>query len=454
MLGFDYGTSNCATALMGANGPEVIKLGKHGKYMASSLYSPSREIIVNWLQQGLTGEEKSIFSEKRAYLLSKGQEQLSELTLDGISHELSFGQFALERYLEDPSEGYYIKSPKSFLGSTGLTPQQIAFFEHIVAAMMLEVKTQTEDTLQKTVTQVVIGRPVNFQGQQGEESNRQALEVLTNAAKSIGFKDVEFQFEPVAAGFEYEASLTQETRVLVVDIGGGTTDCSMILMAGDKANSLDRSSDLLGHSGKRVGGNDFDIQLAMKQIMPNLGSQGTLISGKPMPTSSYFDAVAINNLFLQSQFYSDKNGRYLRELALDVVEPDLFARLLKVYREKLSYQLVNDAEQAKIALSQEEQFLINLSYLDQGLAQETNREDFLFATAQELRAITSLMNEAIRQSGVEPDVIFVTGGTASSPVIHDFLSNAFNHVPIIVGDNFGSVTSGLARWSSRLFGES
>ena len=100
----------------------------------------------------------------------------------------------------------------------------------MVAAMMSNVKSLTEAKLGYAVDQTVIGRPINFQGLHGEESNRQAIEVLTNAAKRVGFKDVEFQFEPVAAGFEFEASLTKETKVLVVDIGGGTSDCSMLLM--------------------------------------------------------------------------------------------------------------------------------------------------------------------------------------------------------------------------------
>lgn len=451
MLGFDYGTSNCAMAVMAQGAPQIVPLGHHGKYMASSLYAPSRDIIVNWLHQSLNEPEKSIFGENRRFLLSKGQEALLDLKLDGIATDLSFGRDALAHYLDDPSEGYYIKSPKSFLGSTGLQPAQIAFFEHVVAAMMLEVKKHTETFLQREVEQVVIGRPINFQGQHGEDSNRQAMDVLTRAAKSIGFKAVEFQFEPVAAGFEYESTLDKETRVLVVDIGGGTTDCSMIRMAGEHKNAIDRSSDLLGHSGKRLGGNDFDIQLAMKEVMPNLGSQSQLVSGKPMPTSSYFDAVAINDLYRQTEFYSDKNGRFLKDLALDVVDLEQFERFLKVYRERLSYQLVNSAEQAKIQLSENSMVNIDLTYLADSLQQSVDRQAMYEATAKELALIAGLMDEAVTQAGCQPDVIFVTGGTASSPVIHDFLTQQFEQTAIIVGDHFGSVTAGLARWSEKVF---
>ena len=49
MIGFDYGTSNCAIGIMADNRPQIVPLGAHGRYMASSLYAPDREIIVNWL---------------------------------------------------------------------------------------------------------------------------------------------------------------------------------------------------------------------------------------------------------------------------------------------------------------------------------------------------------------------------------------------------------------------
>ena len=429
----------------------MLNLGEHGKYMASSLYAPSRDIIVNWLDEYLPTEPQLAFAKKRAYLINQGKETLFDLKLDGIETHLSFGEQALNRYLEDPSEGYYIKSPKSFLGSTGLKPQQIAFFEHLVAAMMLEVKQHAEQQLDKELTQVVIGRPINFQGQHGEESNQQAINVLTNAAKDVGFKDIEFQFEPVAAGLEYEASLEHEQKVLVVDIGGGTTDCSMIIMSPTRKLSVDRKDDLLGHSGKRIGGNDFDIQLAMKKLMPNLGSTSQLTSGKPMPTKSYFNAVAINDLFAQTQFYSDEHGRFLNDLKFDAAEPEKLQRLIDVYHNKLSYQLVNNAERAKIDLSMEAETKVDLSYLTEQLAQPISRLDFFSATERELNLIADLMHEAIAQADCKPDVIFVTGGTARSPVIHDFLSQTFEHTPVVIGDHFGSVTAGLARWADRIF---
>jgi len=451
MIGFDYGTSNCAVGVMENNNPKLLSLGDHGRYIPSTLYAPSRDIIVNWLHKHLSLSEQKNFQLQRQRQMQKGQNSLRELTLDGYPTELSFGQQALNNYLQEPDEGYYIKSPKSFLGASGLLPQQVDLFEDIVAAMMSNVKKLTEAALGRSVSQTVIGRPINFQGLRGEESNQQALKILTNAAKRVGFKDVEFQFEPVAAGFEYEASLTKETKVLVVDIGGGTTDCSMLLMGPKQAILADRAADLLSHSGERVGGNDFDIAFALRGIMPSFGLDSMLKTGKPMPSNSFWQAMAINNINHQTEFYSAANGRFLEQLIRDAKQPELLTRLLTVQQQKLSYRVVNAAEQSKIALTDEMQLQIDLSDIDKELVVDLDRDSFATACQRELNSITALMNDAIAQANCQPDVVFVTGGTAKSPVLNQFLQQQFQHTPIVIGDHFGSVTAGLTRWANKIY---
>jgi hypothetical chaperone protein len=451
MIGFDYGTSNCAVAVMENGQPKILSLGEHGKYIPSTLYAPSRDIIAHWLCQQLNEEQQPLFKEQRVLPLRKGQNVLRELKLDGIPSDLSFGQAALNLYLEDPEEGYYIKSPKSFLGASGLVESQVNLFEDIVAAMMSNIKTLAEENQQKEITQAVIGRPINFQGLKGEESNRQALTILSNAAKRVGYKSVEFQYEPVAAGFEYEASLQEETKVLVVDIGGGTTDCSMLLMGPKFKGSASREQHLLAHTGVRIGGNDFDIQLALKGIMPSLGMNDMLKTGKPMPVNSFNQAVAINNINEQTNFYSQANYRYLQTLQRDAQQPDVFSRLLKVHQQKLSHRIVNGAEQAKIGLTEHDSQQIYLDDLAGNLKVEVNRVLMLTASSAQLKQVALLMNECVVQASCQPDVIFVTGGSAKSPVLNQFLRDQMPNTPLIVGDHFGSVTVGLARWAEKVF---
>ncbi len=451
MIGFDYGTSNCGVATMENGQPKITPLLGKESYIASNLYAPSRDVIANWLAQQLPESQQASYLVDRKNQLQKGQAALRELAFDGISSELLFGKTALEQYLEDPEEGYYIKSPKSFLGASGLADTQIQFFEDIVACMMSNVKKLTEKALQKEVSQTVIGRPINFQGLHGEESNRQAINVLTNAAQRVGFKDVAFQYEPVAAGFEFEATLDKETKVLVVDIGGGTSDCSMLLMSPHYSNSDNRSEHLLAHTGVRIAGNDFDIQLALQGIMPSLGMNSLLKTGKPMPTASFRQALAINNINEQTEFYSAKNRRELLQLSRDAKEKPLLERLITVHDHKLSYQLVNAAEQAKIALSCNEEQKIELDDIDDNLAVIVSRETLKQANRRTLEQIAQLMQAAVAEAQCQPEVIFVTGGTAKSPVLSDFLRQQMPGIPVVVGDHFGSVTAGLARWAEKIY---
>ena len=432
------------TSLIGNN-------NQQSNTIASNLYAPDRDIITHWLCQQLSPEQQVTFKKNRASQMQKSQRALRELSFDGISSELLFGKAALNKYLEDPEEGYYIKSPKSFLGASGLAPMQIQLFEDIVAAMMSNVKKSMEAQLKREVTQTVIGRPINFQGLHGEESNRQAINVLTNAAKRIGFKDIEFQYEPVAAGFEFETNLMKETKVLVVDIGGGTSDCSMLLMGPEFCDQTNRTQHLLAHSGVRIAGNDFDIQLALQGIMPNLGMNSLLKTGKPMPTSSFYQALAINNINEQTAFYSAKNRRDLIQLSRDAKETAIVERLITVHDHKLSYQLVNAAEQAKIKLSEQESHLIFLDDIEKGLSADVDTTILKQANNRTLNSIGELMQSAVKQAQSQPDVIFVTGGTAKSPIINHFIQQQMPNIQVVIGDHFGSVTSGLARWAEKIY---
>ena len=55
-------------------------------------------------------------------------------------------------------------------------------------------------------------------------------------------------------------------------------------MGPDRANLLDRDADLLGHTGQRIGGNDFDIRLAVAELMPWCGMGSCNKRGLPMPS--------------------------------------------------------------------------------------------------------------------------------------------------------------------------
>lgn len=203
--------------------PQLLKMENDSTLLPSMLCAPTRESVSEWLYRH---HDVPADDDETQALLRRAIRYNREEDIDVTAKSVQFGLSSLAQYIDDPEEVWFVKSPKSFLGASGLKPQQVALFEDLVCAMMLHIRQQAQAQLPEAITQAVIGRPINFQGLGGDEANAQAQGILERAAKRAGFRDVVFQYEPVAAGLDYEATLQEEKRVLVVDIGGGTTDCS------------------------------------------------------------------------------------------------------------------------------------------------------------------------------------------------------------------------------------
>ncbi|EHM45143.1 molecular chaperone [Yokenella regensburgei] len=447
-IGFDYGTANCSVAVMRDGQPQLLTMENGSTLLPSMLCAPTREAISEWLYRhhdvpATTDETQALL--RRAISYNRDED------IEVLSNSVQFGLSSLKQYMDDPEEVWFVKSPKSFLGASGLKPQQVALFEDLVCAMMLHIRQQAQAQLPESIDQAVIGRPINFQGLGGDEANQQAQGILERAAHRAGFRDVIFQYEPVAAGLDFEATLTEEKRVLVVDIGGGTTDCSLLLMGPQWRNRRDREHSLLGHSGCRIGGNDLDIALAFKCLMPLLGMGGDTEKGIALPVLPWWNAVAINDVPAQSDFYSTANGRALRDMIRDARDADKVARLLKVWQQRLSYRLVRSAEESKIALSGREACTAELPFISAGLATDINQMGLESALNQPLARILEQVQLALDNGKERPDVIYLTGGSARSPLIRKALSEQLPGIEIAGGDDFGSVTAGLARWAQVVF---
>jgi len=449
--GFDYGTSNCALGLMQSGQAQLVNIDGSHAFMPSTVYALGRELISEWLAAQLVGQAQQSFISAREQDLTQAKRFRREAFIEDDEQTLFFGRAAFDEYLAMPEEGYFVKSPKSFLGASGLQAKTLNFFEDIVASMMLTIKRSAEAGLSEPITHTVIGRPVNFQGVNSDESNRQALAILRAAAKRAGFKEVEFLYEPLAAGLHFEQQLEKEQLVLVVDIGGGTTDCSMVKMGPKLKDKVDRSDDFLGHSGERIGGNDLDIHLASHAFMPLFGMHSFKKSGLQMPTQIYWNAVSTNDLSAQSDFLHRDTGLLLEQLQRDAKQPELIARMIKLREQKQNHALVRSAERSKIALSDAEVFVADLAALDEGLELAVNRSAFQQAITRPLGRMIALMHEAIKQAACKPELIYITGGSAKSPMLTQAIQQSIGDIPVLDGDHFGSVATGLTLWANRIY---
>jgi len=333
-----------------------------------------------------------------------------------------FGNPALRAYFEDPLGGVLVRSPKSFLGSD-IHADHLARFEEIVSGMLQHIKAMAELIHGGAVTKAVIGRPVLYHGTRGEEGNSQAMEVMARAAARAGFVDFCFELEPVAAAYEYETAIISEQKLLVVDVGGGTKDCVVMRVNPAFAGKADRLADILGVSGDRIGGNDFEEALAWASVMPLFGKNTVTQDGRPLPHSPVHDAMSIRNLPAQTRFA--RSAEAIEECMQQSASPEKWAPLLKLNQQHLQYRVVHSVER--------------------GLSATVERDGLAEATERLVSKVRSLVSEAIEASQTHPDVVFLTGGMAQSPLIKEAVSGLIDAtVPLRSGDMLGNVGLGLS----------
>jgi len=418
--GLDFGTSNCLIGIWEDNNPTLLPLEGQSSRLPSALYT-SR--------------------------LNDNQ-TISEALLSDT--DTAFGEAAILRHTEDSQSGYFIKSPKSFLGAD-IRKNQLEMFSDIVARMLMHIKSNAENNTQSELQNIVLGRPVNFHGTRGEDGNRQAIDILQQSAITAGFKNIEFQMEPMAAALDFERSLTEDKLVLVLDAGGGTTDCSMVKLGPSYIQSNDRTDSILGHSGDRIGGTDLDIKLALHKVMPHFGKDSLLKNGLPIPVTLFWDAVTINDVNVQSEFLSARTQREIAAYLTQAVDQQKFQRFQVLQEERLILQLNRSTELAKINLSEQDRVDLPLDYIEEDLVIPVSRNDLRDSVKRELDVFIALMKEVETQADTKPDLIYVTGGTAKSPVIEDWIRSNYRDIDIVVGDAFGSVVSGLTTWAHRIY---
>ncbi len=452
--GLDYGTSNCSIGLMHEGAARLVPLEDGRTLIPSTLWAMRQDMVLRPVDPGrFNRAERARLLAARRDALEAASARYREQTLDlRRAKEVLFGQQAMEAHFAAPEEGFYVKSPKSFLGARGLGEEVQARFVDIVAAMMANILELARQAAGDDIRQLVVGRPVNFQGAGGDADNARALEMIERAARTNGITQVQFLFEPMAAAMELEARLTRERLVLVVDIGGGTTDCSFVRVGPARRDRLDRGEDVLGHTGERMGGNDYDQMLAFHGLMPVFGLRHSLRSGLPVPNVVCMDAVSINDVNCQQRFLSAAQRERLVGYVAAAREPQVLERLLALRDRRLTYRLVRMAEVAKIALSDAQSAIADLGFVESGLKVAIARARLESASERLLAHLRGLVEEVLLLGNARPDAVYLTGGMARSGMVRRAIAEVLPDVEVIDSDHFASVTEGLTLRARQLFG--
>ena len=383
---------------------------------------------------------------------------------DGPEHAgppRAFGRAAVAAYV-DGIDGRLMRSMKSILGSslieqtTDVGGGRGAKYLDIVAGYLKHLKTRAEAQTGTSIDRAVLGRPVFFVDDDPAR-DAQAQAALRAAATQVGFNEIEFQYEPIAAAFDYERGIRTEQLVLVADIGGGTSDFSIVRVGPKRAARLDRKGDILANHGVHVAGTDFDRRIELAAVLPLFGhgALGPSIGGAPareVPSSVYFDLATWH---LINTVYNPQRVAELRGMRGFYNEPLHHQRLMTVVTERLGHELAARAEAAKIAVAGGGDTHIDLSHVERALAVAVSERDAVQAIEADIAAIVRAAQVTAAQAGLEPqqiDALYFTGGSTGLRLLAQRIAAAFPAAQVVRGDRFASVATGLGLHARRRFG--
>jgi hypothetical chaperone protein len=370
----------------------------------------------------------------------------------------AYGRAALAAYV-DGHEGRLMRSIKSILGSdlmdeaTELPNGMQVRYLDVVIAYLRHLKHQAEAHWQSPIERAVIGRPVFFVDDDPKRDAR-AQEILMRAAKAAGIAHIRFQFEPIAAALDYESRLVAsdgERLVLVADIGGGTSDFSLLRASAKRHLAVDRRADVLANHGVHIAGTDFDRAINLATIMPVLGYGGIGPGGRPVPSKVYFDLATWH---LINANYAPKRIAELKLMRAMYNDQTAHARLMGVLARQRGHDLSARAEAAKIAVSEQGGAEISLDFIEPGLKQPLTETQQNLALKADVERIVGAARETLRLADVDHDrvdALYFTGGSTGLRDLVGQLAAAFRGAEIVRGDRYASVVSGLAITAARNF---
>ena len=404
-LGIDFGTSNTAAGLIYNGKPTVIPIEGSQKTLPTAVF------------------------------------------LDFHSRQTIYGQKAVDAMIAG-EEGRFMRALKSVLGTPLLREERQLMNERvslleIVARFLAEIKARAENTTGLRFSKAMSGRPVRFHSS-SEARNAQAALDLEEAYLRAGFETAEFLPEPEAAAMAVEG----EGRILIVDIGGGTSDFTLCERRGDKMQ-------IIASEGIRLGGTDFDKTLSLSHVMPLLG-YGSDIRNEMGPGQSRAPRAPYQDLASWEKItfvYSPKLLRDVRRWERLALSPRLFERFGTVLEMHLGHDIAFATEACKIEANAAECATINLDFIENDLSADLLQTDLSDALSDAGDALEACVRSLLDRTDYKPDqidrVVFV-GGSSLLRSVQSAIRRVLPDADYETSDVFTAVVDGLAIASGRL----
>jgi len=367
------------------------------------------------------------------------------------------GEHAISSYLKDGMKGRFIKSIKQILSRTTFTETRIHNRRYtasdLVTLILKDLKGKADEFIGYDCQKAIIGRPVFFDDESAQKDTL-AQTRLNKAAENAGFTEVRFQFEPIGAAFAYEKTITKREKVLVADLGGGTTDFTYLVLDPEKVGSKDRKKDMMASGGIYIGGDSFDSAFMWDKGTPYFG-KNTLYEATPgkvltVPISlfanicswdkmNFFNGLRIQKDLEDYYYYSKKDRK--------------FKNLLTLVDHNLGYSVFQAIEKTKIDLSDLK--VSTFAYTNMGIEinEEISIDQYNTIIHKDIQKISTYLDEFMLKNDIKPediDSLFLTGGSSLVGAVQHLFRTRFPHIPLNSGDNFTSVAQGLA-YSGYLF---
>ena len=368
----------------------------------------------------------------------------------------AMGRQAIGEYT-DGAEGRLMRALKSVLGSslvhekTRIKARQIAFTD-IIGMFVGHLKDKLEGHVGEAVENVVLGRPVQFVDQDAE-ADAAAQGELEKAARKQGFKHIDFQFEPIAAALDYERTVAGEELALIVDMGGGTSDFSIVRVSPERAAASERKADILANRGVHIGGTDFDRLLSIAHVMPELGYLTPTKDGKRnLPAGYFIDLATWQRINL---LYTPKAKLDLRQIRFEAARPELVDRMIEVVEQRFGHALATRVEKAKIELTDADRATVGVDLPAAHFSASFTRGQLEDTIRTEVGRVTATVADTLTEAGVRAEditAVFLTGGSTAIPLARQSILELVPGAKVVQGDAFGSVGMGLALDAQRKFG--
>jgi hypothetical chaperone protein len=352
------------------------------------------------------------------------EQELIEAELEGLGEQTFFtalnsddavayfGAEALRQYLDAPLSGFFMGSPKAFL-AVQLTDSQKELFTRVMTLILSEIKTRSEKYLGFACDGLVVGRPVNYMGSEHGGGNQQAIAIMRKAAISAGFNEVRFVVEPMAAALAISKTIFESNLpILLLDIGGGTTDAVTLNIDSD-SNSEERLA-VISSAGERIGGCDFDQSIAIAKFGPSIGLNAELKNGVSAPNNFVIDALSTRDIYKQAKFR--KSGLQINNLISTSSNPIAFQRLLQTMQQQLQHRFLLNAEELKKKLLDENEVSLHVDFLMHPFSVSLARNQVREVCEIEIKQVLSIVREVLFKSQNELNHyrVFVTGGMSIS----------------------------------------